>query len=160
MRPGSSPIYRLLSANPDLKCELPSKATTLYESIVFSFKNNTNANMLGTRENIQGQLGSYKWKAYSEVNVMAHNLGFALRHLNLYEPYSDGNSLPVFTPKKSMEWIIADLACISQSITTVPLYDGQQESSINTIIEQTGTKTMFCSESLNKKTIKSKKMVC
>ncbi|OMJ74506.1 hypothetical protein SteCoe_25471 [Stentor coeruleus] len=156
-RPGCSAIYRSPFAGLNSSCDYQSQALTLYESFLLSMKKRPNKNFLGVRENIQGELGPYKWQTYSEISKLSHQLGYALDYLKITDPDLDGNRFACIYSKNCIEWTIIDLACISQSITTLPIYDVQQKESIDLIIEQTKAKIIFCPENLASEIFSMKK---
>ncbi|OMJ72441.1 hypothetical protein SteCoe_29121 [Stentor coeruleus] len=155
--PGSSPIYRNPISRPDLNSEPPSKAKNLYENFLNGYRKFPNRPFLGTRENFDGKFGEYKWKSYSEIHDMAIRIGYALDNLRITEPNEDGNSFAGIFSKNRYEWLVVDFACMSQSITSVPMYDIQQDDTIKLITEQTQMKIMFTSQDLTKKLCSMKK---
>ncbi len=45
------------------------------------------------------------------------------------------------------EWVIAELACIRESLTIVPIFSRASPSSVSSILDQTHLRTVFVSNS-------------
>lgn len=149
--PGSTSIYKSgIRADEDL---IFSDAKTLHENFVEACDRFPNMRFLGSRTFCDGKHGSYSWKTYSEIRNLSKSLGFGLAYLGLAQPNSEGHSFLGIFSKNRIEWLIADFACISQSITTIPLYDVQRPETISMIINQTQMLGIFSSASLTPKLI-------
>ena len=136
--PGSSQIYVNPDAKPYLAGSLASGAKNLFENFKSSVQRHGSRPFLGTRVQKQdGSLGDYSWKTYGEVDEIARKLGNGLVSLGLNERDEDNNAFVGIYSKNREEWIYMDLACIGQSITSVPLYDVQQADTISFIVQQT-----------------------
>lgn len=146
--PGSSAIYRNPKSRADLKSEIPSGGSTLYENFIIASQKFGSVRYLGTRQLIDNKLGGFVWKNYSEIREKSKKLGFGLQHLGLNELDEEGHSFIGIYSKNRYEWLVADFACISQSLTTVPMYDVQQAETISMIANQTNMKCVFCSSNL------------
>ncbi|OMJ84629.1 hypothetical protein SteCoe_14221 [Stentor coeruleus] len=154
--PGSSAIYRNPKSKADLKSKIPSGGSTLYENFITACQKFGSVRFLGTRQLVDNKLGEFAWKTHSEVREKSQKLGFGLHQLGLTELNEEGHSFIGIYSKNRYEWLVADFACISQNITTVPLYDVQQSDTISMIVNQTNMKGIFCSSNLTSNLIKLK----
>ena len=144
-RPGYSSIYVHPDSKPGLFCELPSGASTLYESFRSSAIKLGNNNFLGKFSEKSNQ---YSWKSYLSIYKYSLTIGYGLAYLKLTEPTEEGQAFLGIYSKNREEWLITDLACISQSIVTVPIYDVQQLQSMEFIISETRMRGIVCSNKL------------
>jgi long-chain acyl-CoA synthetase len=154
-KPGSTPVYRSVNYDPDR--QLPSGAKTLHESFLISAEKYGDCMFIGTRQIVGNELGDYAWKTYSEVRDLSKKIGFGLRYLGLAEKDENGESFIGIYSKTREEWIITDLALISQSIVSVTLYDQLSAEIIDTIANDTNMKAIVCSGNLSQNVIKIKK---
>lgn len=154
--PGSSSIFRNPNSKPDLQSSTPSGSKTLHDNFISSCLKYSSLDFLGTRQLHENKFGKYTWKTYAEIREASLKLSFGLHYLNLDKPDEDGHSFMGIYSKNRYEWLVADYACISQSIVTVPLYDVQQSDSISMIVDQTNMKGIFCSEKLTQNIIRMK----
>lgn len=152
---GSTPIYRHPSAINGLQSQLKSGAKTLYDSFIHSTELYGTCMCTGTRQvDHHGKLGEYLWKVYSEVQEYSRKVGLGLHRLGLTKYDHDGHSFVGIYAKNREEWLIADLALMSQNITSVPMYDVQQGETINMIADETNMRAIFCTANLAKNLIK------
>lgn len=155
--PGNTSIYRHPRALPDLGTQLPSGARTLHDSFVHSANAHGSSNVAGRRRVLEdGKLGEFVWQTYAEVRETSKNVGFGLEKLGLHHREVDGRSFVGIYSKNRVEWLVADLALMSQGITSVPMYDTQQADTIDMIVDQTKMKAIFCPENLAKNIFKLK----
>ena len=153
--PGSTPIFR--SPHSNFVTHVPNGGSTLHESFVNSVNTYGSSNVSGYRRVLEdGKLGEYVWKTYSEVREITRKVGFGLEKLNLHLRETEGRSFVGIYSKNREEWLLADLAMVSQGITSVPMYDTQQADTIEMIVDQTQMKAIFCSENLIKNLVKLK----
>lgn len=144
-RPGESPIYVSPLAKPYLSIPLYNGAQTLYESFKSTVNRFASTPFLGTREtHPDGTLGEFHWKTFAEISDFAAHVGYGLASLGLTHKNDEGLSFIGLYSKNREEWIISDIACFCQSITSVPLYDTQQAESIEYIVDQTHLPAIFC----------------
>ena len=155
--PGSSPIYRHLNAKPDLSVSLPWEPKTLHDNFVTATEKYGTCMCLGTRQSLKGELGEYVWKTFYAIRFYSRQIGYGLHHLGLTETDEEGHSFIGIYSKNREEWLTTDLACISQSITSVPLYDVQQLDSISMIADQTQMRAVVCPDKLAVNLIKLRK---
>jgi long-chain acyl-CoA synthetase len=163
--PGSTPIYRHPNSASGLKTELKSGAKTLYHSFLHSSHHYGSCMCVGTRQvkqkstkdgKVEVKLGEYLWKVYADVRQTSRKIGLGLHRLGLTQRDEEGHSFIGIYAKNSEEWLISDLALMSQSITSVPMYDVQQADTIDMIANQTNMKAIFCTAALSKNLIKIK----
>ena len=155
--PGSSPIYRHLNSKDDLSASLPWAPKTLQDNFVTATEKYWTCMCLGTRQSHEGKLGEYLWKTYYEIRHYSRKVGFGLHHLGLTETDEEGHSFIGIYSKNREEWMVTDFACISQSITSVPLYDVQQLDSISMIADQTQMRAVVCPDKLAPNLLKLRK---
>ena len=100
---------------------------------------------LGSRDFSQ-EGGPYVWKTWAEVDSIAQDLARGMRSLNLLpEIQNEGHwKFTGIYSKNREEWIITELASISQSGTTVAFYDTLGPDSVEFVINQTQLTTIFC----------------
>ena len=164
-KPGSTPIYRHPNSVSSLQAELKSGATTLYESFIHSARHFGTCMCVGTRQakkktlkdgKEEIKLGEYLWKIYAEVRDYSRKIGLGLHRLGLTNRDDEGHSFVGIYAKNREEWLITDLALMSQDITSVPMYDVQQADTIDMITEQTNMKAIICTSALSKNLIRLK----
>jgi long-chain acyl-CoA synthetase len=143
-KPGSTPIYLHPKAKPYLTTGLSSNALTVFEILEHSTKTSPGQPFLGTRQD-----STYTWKTYQQIFDQSTQLGLFFSSVGIQA----NENLGIFS-KNREEWIIVDLACVTQSIVSVPLYEMLQESDLQVIIEETELKLIACPEYLLKKLIK------
>lgn len=144
-KPGHSSIFINPHSNLGFNHELPSAATTLYETFRSSAIKFSSRNFL---RKLSKNHGHFTWKTYEEVYKFSLEIGFGLNYLKLTEPTDVGHAFVGIYSKSREEWLVADFACISQSIVSVPLYDVQRSESMELIINETCMKGIFCSYKL------------
>ena len=154
-KPGSTPIFR--NPHSDFVTHVPNGGSTLHESFLNSVNTYGSNIASGHRRVLEdGKLGEYVWKTYSQIREITRKVGFGLEKLGLHLRETEGRSFVGIYSKNREEWLLADLAMISQGITSVPMYDTQQAETIEMIVEQTQMKAIFCTENLVKNLIKLK----
>jgi long-chain acyl-CoA synthetase len=105
------------------------KDMTFIEEVSESFSVNRNAQSLGYRRESTEKPGEFEreftYYTYGEVTKMADNFSKNLRHFKLThsETFDEGKfQLCGIFSKNCPEWIITDIACQMNSITTVTFY--------------------------------------
>ena len=137
-QPGSTSIYRALNAPENLQIPHPSGAMTLYESIQHVVATHPDRQFLAYRKtNEDGKLGDYEWLTYSEVFNTSLSIGYALNNLNCCPRNAEGQTFLGIYGKNSVEWMMMDVACTTQNIASIPLYDVLKVEVIAYIVEQT-----------------------
>ena len=145
---GQSNIYVNPQARAYLACSLPSGAETLYESFKSSAKQYSNRPFLGARiKNLDGNYGPYQWMTYAEANTYITRVAWGLNYLNLTSPNVEGHSFIGIYSNNRPEWVLLDLACSFQSITSVPIYDTLHRDALLYIISETQMHGLACRES-------------
>lgn len=74
---------------------------------------------------------SFKWMTYSDAGAKVKQIGSALIKLGLKR----GGFVGIFS-KNRPEWVLTDLACVSYSLTSIPLYETFGPEAIPFILEQ------------------------
>ena len=146
-KPGQTGIFLHPQAKPYLTTGLKSGASTVYEIFENSAKLYHDLPFLGTRYE-----STYVWKTYKQVFELSHQLGLFLVSIGV----TASSHLGIFS-KNREEWIITDLACATQSIISVPLYEMLQDSDLQAIIEETELSVIACPSYLLPKLFKYKK---
>ena len=93
--------------------------------------------------NPDATLGKYEWKTFREVYALAERIGFGLSELDLN--CEDLTLLGIFSRNRE-EWLIIELACLFQSITTVPISDTICSEYLIYIINQCRLSAICCSK--------------
>ncbi|XP_041079927.1 long-chain-fatty-acid--CoA ligase 1a isoform X2 [Polyodon spathula] len=114
-----------------------SDAKTLYENFQRGLHVSNNGPCLGSRKPNQ----PYEWICYQEVSDRAEFLGSGLMHRG-HTPTPD-QFIGIFAQNRP-EWTIAELACYTYSMVSVPLYDTLGAEAIAYIIEKAEISTIIC----------------
>ncbi|XP_058854298.1 long-chain-fatty-acid--CoA ligase 1-like isoform X1 [Acipenser ruthenus] len=114
-----------------------SDAKTLYENFQRGLHVSNNGPCLGSRKPNQ----PYEWICYQEVADRAEFLGSGLMHRG-HTPTPD-QFIGIFAQNRP-EWTIAELACYTYSMVSVPLYDTLGAEAIAYIIEKAEISTVIC----------------
>ncbi|CAH1133889.1 unnamed protein product [Ceutorhynchus assimilis] len=136
---------------------LREKVDTMVKMMDFVSKKYPNKRCLGTRE-ILGEddetqangkvfkkfnMGEYRWKTYSEVNMLASNFGKGLRELGC----KPKENVVIFAETRA-EWMIAAHGLFKQGIPLVTIYATLGEEAIAHGINQTEVTTVVTSYEL------------
>lgn len=146
-KPGQSSVYLHPEAKPYLSTSLSSHSTTVYEILQRSANIYSTCPFLGTRQD-----STYSWKSYKEVFDISSTLGLFFVSLGI----QNNTNIGIYS-KNREEWIITDIACITQGIVSVPLYEMLQENDLQAIVEETELELIACSQSLLKRLFMFKK---
>jgi long-chain acyl-CoA synthetase len=73
---------------------------------------------LGTRTATKGVVGAYQFQTYQQVAARITAVGSGLASLN----FAAGDRVGLYSVNRA-DWIIAEQACFTQNLCTVPLYD-------------------------------------
>ncbi|XP_064201164.1 long-chain-fatty-acid--CoA ligase 1-like isoform X1 [Anguilla rostrata] len=114
-----------------------SDATTLYEIFRRGVRVSDNGPCLGSRK----PSGPYVWLTYQEVADRAEFLGSALLHRG--HSHTGDKFIGIFSQNRP-EWTIAELACYTYSLVSVPLYDTLGVEAIGYIIDKAAISTVVC----------------
>ncbi|KAG6533778.1 hypothetical protein ZIOFF_007653 [Zingiber officinale] len=111
-RSARSPL-KLVSSFP----EHPDIAT-LHDNFEHAVETFRNYKYLGTRIDMDGTVGEYKWMTYGEIGSSRTAVGSGL----IYHGIPKGACIGLYFINRP-EWIIFDHACSAYSYISVPLYD-------------------------------------
>jgi len=134
---------------------------TSYENFQLARRKFGNRPYLGQRAiKPDGTVGDYVWTTYEEVGTRAEHIGSGLINLGLCPPRPDpelhDRGILGMYSKNRMEWVLAEQACFSQSIVTVPMYDTLGPESVAYVINQTAMTTLICSAEVIQNVIECK----
>ncbi|KAI5968837.1 hypothetical protein KGF57_000069 [Candida theae] len=171
---GYSPIYRNAYSTHNLISRLHHSLDTLYTLFEFGYKFTAERNALGVREKLSdGSYGKYQWQDYRTIRQRSRNLGSGIffilennpfrtksevhRNLN-YDPTRKKDSfiLTIFSSNRP-EWVLADIASFTYSITNTALYDTLGPNTSKYILELTESPIVLCSKEKISKLIELKK---
>ena len=114
----------------------PLGATTVIEMLERAAEHFSDFPCLGTRAVLPGgELGHYEFKTFAHVFRLTTKLADSLGPL--IPRNGDGLGIVGIYAVNREEWIITDMACALQGLTTVPLYDTLGVDNIEYIINQT-----------------------
>ncbi|XP_071498607.1 long-chain-fatty-acid--CoA ligase 1-like [Diadema antillarum] len=115
--PGEERIH-VSAFTPDRKFirYISEDRTTVYEAFIKGKSFDGNADCLGSCM----QSGTVEYLSFNQVEIAAKEIGSGLIHLGL-KPKSD--SLLGIYAQNRLEWGLTDVACVTYTITNVPLYD-------------------------------------
>ena len=82
-----------------------------------------------------GQWQTYTW---AEVDTQARKIASALQD----QGYAPGDRIAILA-KNSMEWIVSDIAIAMAGYISVPIYATAGESTINYVLNHSGSKAVF-----------------
>ncbi|TGZ77728.1 long-chain-fatty-acid-CoA ligase/ protein binding protein [Ascodesmis nigricans] len=125
-QPGYSATYRhFRTGTKELPTTINPEITTMYEAFESSSSRFANNNCLGWREQDPNTRawGPYKWMDYKTVHRRKNELGAGIVHLHKEAGITAtkyGVGLWAFNRP---EWQITDLACMSQGLFSVSIYD-------------------------------------
>jgi long-chain acyl-CoA synthetase len=134
---------------------------TMYECFVWGARRNPRGKCLGYRGGPANAPGPFQWITYERALSRAHAIGRGLLIAGCCvsqpaAPENDPratqhfNSLPggcmvgLFS-KNRPEWVLAEHACFSMSVVTVPLYDTLCSQAIHFILRKTNLTCVVCS---------------
>ncbi|XP_072296137.1 long-chain-fatty-acid--CoA ligase 1-like [Eucyclogobius newberryi] len=112
-------------------------AKTMYEFVLRGARVSGNGPCLGSRKPKQ----PYEWLSYNEVIERSENLGSAFLHKG--HSKTDDSHIGIFSQNRP-EWTIAELACYTYSLVSVPLYDTLGTEAIFYIIDKASISTIVC----------------
>ena len=119
---------------------------TIWKCFQMQVQRIPNELFLGTRDFGQ-EGGPYVWKTWDQVDKIARNLAQGIRVLNLMPEIENEEGIWKFMgiySKNREEWIITELASVSQAGTTVAFYDTLGPQSVEFVINQTKLTTIAC----------------
>ena len=107
--------------------------SSLYDSFLESVEKFHELPLFGTRVGVGGKLKEFRWKTYGQVHREAVLIGKGIYSLGL-PIHPDGNCFFGIFARNREEWAIFELACITQNITSVGIYDSIRAEELKTII--------------------------
>lgn len=151
-RPNETSIYRNpASVGRDIY-NLQPEVQTLHDVLRHRFQNQENE-FLGRRQiDGSGNLENhFTWKTNRQVQLEAESFGSGLVNLGLCPEINEPGAFPLkllgVYSKNTIEYIIADIGCITQCISVVPIYDTLGEDA--TIFAFRRTKMTTCMVTAN-----------
>ncbi|KAA6386122.1 MAG: long-chain acyl-CoA synthetase [Streblomastix strix] len=124
----------------------PLQDTTTYEAVRDALEKNPKIRCLGSRAYLEdGRRGDYIWQDNETVLRKTKQIALALK--NFWEGSSTlglkrGDTVAILS-KNIPDWIIVDLACASQGIIVVPIYDSYGPANCEVIINSTSPSVVF-----------------
>lgn len=141
MRPGESPVRTCYYLSADEQPFPGETIRTTYDFVARYAKKQPAAKCLGWRPiSPAGVAGDYVFHSYSKVNQTALRLGSALVSGGLVK----GDRVGVYG-KNCPNWSMAQLACSSQGLVLVPLYDSLGPNAVEYVINHAEVKVVFSS---------------
>lgn len=125
-QPGRSPIYRAWNAQTDLLKTLDPEVRTTHEIFESTANRQPNAPCLGWRpyDPVTKTFGRYQWMDYRTVQKRRAAFGAGLVELHHKHGCSRPGQYGIgLWCQNRPEWQITDLACISQRLYSVSIYD-------------------------------------
>jgi len=86
----------------------------------------------------EAERGDYEWYSFLDVFRMASELYHGLKTLNI----PAGSRVGIMSVNRT-EWTVADVACASLKLVTVPIYDSQSASEIEYVCKDAGVVALF-----------------
>lgn len=126
-QPGYSPIYRIAKYKDQLLSTYHPKVSTMYESFELVATSNPDLPGLGDRvyDPVNKKWGPYNYLTYKELKEVKDH--FASGLVNVVEKHSGLTPSKKYVPAtygpNCTNWMVTDLACVSQSLPSVCLYD-------------------------------------
>ena len=127
--------------NGELVTRLSPDAGTLYEVLRETSQRVPKKAFLGHRPIVDGKAGPYVWQSYEETVSRVDALASGLAGTGILQP---GDNVGIYSINRP-EWVLAEHACFSRSLCTVPLYDTLGKEAIEYICQQTEMKVLFAS---------------
>ncbi|CAL0330978.1 unnamed protein product [Lupinus luteus] len=139
-RPSTGPVYRSIFATDALPPPVEGlhSCWDIFRIAVEKYPTNQ---MLGIRENVDGNPGNYKWKTYKEAYDLVLKLGTSIRSCG----YGEGVKCGIYGAN-CPEWIISMQACNAHGLYCVPLYDTLGAGAVEFIICHSEVSIAFVEE--------------
>ncbi|XP_028412435.1 long-chain-fatty-acid--CoA ligase 5-like [Dendronephthya gigantea] len=112
--------------------------TTAYEAYLKGAEISGDRPCLGKQFN-----GAYAWVTYNQVLERAADLGSGILELG-YQPSAE--TFVGIYAANGVEWILADVACLTYSMVSVPLYDTLGSDACTFIINHSNISLIVCDE--------------
>lgn len=119
--------------DPDVK--------TLYDAFKKTVAEHGQRQFLAHRPIIDGHAMPYEWETYDQIAARVKNLSTALAQIDGLEQKSNIGIWSINRP----EWIIAEYACYTRNMVTVPLFDTLAKEAVQYVLEQSQMTMLFAS---------------
>ena len=135
-REGRTPAYRHYKYRDGLLKTLDPNVTTVHEIFEKSANRFSNLRCLGSRpyDPVKKTWGKYQWETYATVAARRANLGAGIFEVVKEAGITDPKYGVGLWCQNRPEWQITDLACMSQGLFSVSLYDTLGPSTTEFII--------------------------
>ncbi|KAK8572978.1 hypothetical protein V6N13_048549 [Hibiscus sabdariffa] len=147
LQTGKWNVYRSARSPLKLVSRFPDHPNigTLHDNFVHAVENFGDYRYLGTRIQVDGTVGEYKWMTFKEAATARTAIGCGLIHHGILK----GSCIGLYFINRP-EWLIVDHACSAYSLISVPLYDTLGPDAVKHIINHADLKAVFCvPETLN-----------
>jgi len=138
---GQGPIHRSFKSPKKLIVQADKNIRTINDSIQASFSKREQLLCAGQRKKFEdGKWGPFEWLTYKEVKKVYESLASGLRAIGI-EPKGH---LAIYS-KNRPEWLYTYIACATQAIVLVPLYDSLGPDASFYIINHASIETVISS---------------
>ena len=139
----SGPIFRSYKASLLGETNLKG-SSTLHESFSLCVEKVPNNPCLGERVMDPPSAGPFVFRSYSCVGKIVQEFASGMVKEGLLEANDESLRVLGIYMKNNSSWTIAEYACYSQSVTTVPLYDTLGPDTVEFIVNHTQMMTILC----------------
>lgn len=149
-RPGYSEVYRNVTSTDKVISTWHPSVRTYYDALENAFNGFAGREFLGQRfwDPFTKTWSGYKFETFHQVSVRRDNFASGLTHVvNKHtglDPLDSKYVVANYGPN-SVNWVIADFACLSQSLPTVCLYDTLGPNTSKYILELTRSPVVVAS---------------
>ncbi|XWS39328.1 hypothetical protein CRYUN_Cryun18bG0042600 [Craigia yunnanensis] len=153
LQTGKWNVYRSARSPLKLVTRFPDHPDigTLHDNFVHAVDTFRDYKYLGTRIQVDGTVGEYKWMTYGEAGRARAAIGSGL----IYHGIPKGSCIGIYFINRP-EWLIVDHACSSYSLVSVPLYDTLGPDAVKFIVNHADVKAIFCMP----QTLNSVSLIC
>jgi long-chain acyl-CoA synthetase len=146
-KPDRTPVYRHHKSRDGLLETLDPAVTTGHEMFEFAAQRFPHAPCLGYRpyDSAKQSFGPYEWLDYETVRKRRSDLGAGLIELHSREGITGANYGVGLWCQNRPEWQLTDLACMSQSLYSVSLYETLGPDTSEYIIKHAELASVVCS---------------
>ncbi|EXJ60393.1 long-chain acyl-CoA synthetase [Cladophialophora yegresii CBS 114405] len=146
-KPSRTPVYRHHKCRDGLLETVDPSITTAHEMFEFAAQRFPHAPCLGYRpyDSAQQAYGPYEWLDYETVRKRRSDLGAGLVELHAREGVNGSNYGVGLWCQNRPEWQLTDLACMSQSLYSVSLYETLGPDTSEYIIKHADLASVVCS---------------
>ncbi|XP_057958856.1 long chain acyl-CoA synthetase 6, peroxisomal-like [Malania oleifera] len=134
-------VYRSVLSPLKLVSRFPDHPNigTLHDNFVHSVETFRDHKYLGSRIQVDGTIGEYKWMTYGEAGTARSAIGSGL----MYHRLTKGSCVGLYFINRP-EWLIVDHACSAYSFISVPLYDTLGPDAAKYIVNHAVVQAIFC----------------